>query len=75
MERSPRLVDLYKQHSENDYTTKSNLHVQCISYQNPNGFHHRELKINPKFDLEAQNIMNSQSNTEKRKQHWRYHNT
>jgi hypothetical protein len=36
MERSPMFMDWQNQHSKNGYTTKSNLHVQCNSHQNPN---------------------------------------
>jgi hypothetical protein len=35
--------------NKNGYTTKSNLHVQCNSHQNPNDIHHRDGKIYPKI--------------------------
>jgi hypothetical protein len=64
MGRSPMIMDWQNQHSKNGYTTKSNLHVQCNSHQNPNNIHHRHLKIYSKVHLEAQKAANSQSNTE-----------
>jgi hypothetical protein len=42
IEKSLMLMDWQNQHSKNSYTTKSNLHVQCISHENPNGIHHRD---------------------------------
>jgi hypothetical protein len=74
MERSPMLMDWQNQHSENGYTTKSNLHVQCNSHQNPNDIHHRDWKLYPKVHLATQRTMNSQGNTEQKEQYWRYHN-
>jgi hypothetical protein len=65
----------WNQHSKNDYTTKSNLHVQCNSHQNLIATHHRDLKINPKDHLEAQKIMDRQDKVEPKEQCWRYHNT
>jgi hypothetical protein len=59
MQRLPMLMDWYNQHSKNTYTTKSNLHIQCNSHQNPNDIHQRDWKINPNVHLEAQKIVNS----------------
>jgi hypothetical protein len=59
MERFPMLMDWQNQHSEDGYITKSNLYVQHNSYQNSNGIHHRDWKINPKVHLEMQKTMNS----------------
>jgi predicted unusual protein kinase regulating ubiquinone biosynthesis (AarF/ABC1/UbiB family) len=42
MEQSPIFMDWQYQHSKNSYTTKSNLHVQCSSRQNPDDIHHRD---------------------------------
>jgi hypothetical protein len=63
------------QHSKNGSTTKSNLHVQCNSHQNPNDVHHRDLKVCPEVHLETQKTANSQGNTEQKEQSWKYHNT
>jgi hypothetical protein len=69
------LMDWQNHHSENRFTFKSNLYVQCNSHQNPNDIHHRDWKVNPKVCSEAQNTINSQGNTEQKEQHWRNHNT
>jgi hypothetical protein len=52
----------HAQHSKTGYTTKSNLHVQYNSHQNPNDIHHRDWKIYPKVHLETQKMVNSQGN-------------
>jgi hypothetical protein len=67
-------MEWWNQRSENCYTTKSNLHVQHNSHQNPNDIHHRDLKINPKVYLEAQKTVTSQGNTEQKEQYWRCNN-
>jgi hypothetical protein len=59
-------MDWQNQHSKNDYTTKSSLHIQCNSHQNPNDIHHRDWKICPKFHLEIKKSANSQGNTEQK---------
>jgi hypothetical protein len=75
VERSPMLMDWQNQHSKNGYTTKSNLHVQHNSYQNPNDIHHRHWKIYPKVHLETQKTVNSQGNSQQKEQCRKYHNT
>jgi hypothetical protein len=60
------LKDWQNQHSKNGYTTKSNLHVQHNSNQNPNDIHHRDKKLYPKVHLEKQKTTNSQGNTEQK---------
>ena len=37
MERYTMFLDWKNQHCENDYTTKSNLQIQCNPYQTKNG--------------------------------------
>ena len=44
MERYTMFLDWKNQHCENDYTTQSNLHIQCNSYQTTNGFVLTELE-------------------------------
>jgi hypothetical protein len=61
-------MDWQNQHSKKGYTTKSNLHVQCNSHQNPSDIHHRDGKMNPKVHLETQKTMKSQGNTEQKEQ-------
>jgi hypothetical protein len=34
-----------------------------------------EIEVSPKVHMEAQKILNSQSNPESKEQHWRYNNT
>jgi hypothetical protein len=61
-------MDWQNQYFENDYITKSNLHVQYNSHQTPNDIHHRDWKIYSKVHLETQKIVNSQGNTEQKEQ-------
>ena len=44
MERYTIFLDWKNQHCENDYTTQSNLQIQCNSYQTMNGILHRARK-------------------------------
>ena len=55
------------QHFENDYTTQSNLHIQCNPYQTTNGIFHRTRTKNFTMCMETQKTLNSQSNLEKEK--------
>ena len=41
MERYTMFLDWKNQHGENDYTTQSNLQIQCNPYQTTNGIFHR----------------------------------
>jgi hypothetical protein len=54
-------MDRQNQYCENDYTTESNLYVQCNPYQNFNDILHQDIKINPKVHMEAQKTLNSHS--------------
>ena len=56
---------------ENDYTTQSNLQIQCNHYQTANGIFHRTRTKNFTICMETQKTPNSQSNLEKEKQSWR----
>jgi hypothetical protein len=75
MEGHPMLMDQQNQYCENVYTTESNLYVQCNPYQNSNDILHQNREVNLKVHMEAQNISNSQNNTQLKEQHWRCHNT
>ena len=44
MERYTMFFDWKNQHCENDYTTQSNLHIQCNPYQTTNGIFFTELE-------------------------------
>ena len=41
MERHTMFLDWKNQHCENDYTTQSNLQIQCNPYQTTTGIFHR----------------------------------
>ena len=52
------------QYSENDYTTKHNLQIQCDPYQITNGIFHRTRTKNFTIHMETQKTLNSQSGLE-----------
>ena len=45
MERYIMFLDWKNQHCENDYTTQSNLQIQCTPYETTNGIFHRTRKL------------------------------
>ena len=59
------------QNCENDYTTQSNLQIQCNPYQTTNGRFHRTRTKNFTLCMETQKTLNNQSNLEKEKRSWR----
>ena len=63
-------LDWKNQHCENDYTTQSNLQIQCNPYQTTNGIFHRTRTKNFTICMETQKTLNSQSNLEKEKWNW-----
>ena len=71
MERCTMFLDWKNQHCENDYTTHSNLQIQCNLYQTTTGILHRTRTKNFTICMETQKILNSQSNVEKEKWNWR----
>ena len=71
MERYTVFSDCKTQNCQNDYTTQSNLGIQCNLYQITNGIFHKTKTKNFKICMEAQKTTNSQSNSEKEKQSWR----
>ena len=71
MERYTMFLDWKNQYSENDYTTQSNLQIQCNPYQNINGILHRIRTKNFTIHMDTQKTPNSQSNLEKEKWSWR----
>ena len=54
----------------NDYTTQSNLQIQCKPYQTSNGIFHKTRKKKITICMKTQRTSNSQSNLEKEKQRW-----
>ena len=71
MQRYTMFLDWKSQHCENDYTTQSNLQIQCNPYQTTNGIFHRTRTKYFTICMETQKTLNSQSNLEKEKQSWR----
>ena len=71
MERYNIFLDWKSQHFENDYTTQSNLQIQCNPYQTTTGIFHRTRTKNLTIYMETQKTLNSQSNLEREKQSWR----
>ena len=59
-------LDWKNQHCENDYTTQSNLQIQCNPYQTTNGIFHRTRTKNFTICMETQKTTNSQNNLEKK---------
>ena len=71
MEKYTMFLDWKNQYCENDYTTQSNLQIQCNPYQTTNGILHRIRTKNFTICMETQKTLNSQSNPEKEKWRWR----
>ena len=60
-------LDWKNQHCENDYTTQSNLQIQCNPYQITNGIFYRTRTKNRKICMETQKTPNSQKSLEVKK--------
>ena len=71
MERYTIFLHWKNQHCENDYTTQSNLQIQCNPYQTTNGIFHRTRSKNFTICIETRKAPNSQDNLEKEKRSWR----
>ena len=71
MERYTMFLDWKNQHCENDYTTQSNLQIQCNPYQTTHGIFHRTRTKNFTICMETKKTPNSQSNLEKEKWNWK----
>ena len=71
MERYIMFLDWKNQHCENDYTTQSNLQIQCNPYQTTNGIFHRTRTNHLKICMETQKTPNSQSSLEGKTRSWR----
>ena len=54
MERYTMFLDWKNQHCENDYTTQSNLQIQCNPYQINNDIFHRTRTENFTICMETQ---------------------
>ena len=72
MEKYTMFMGQKNQYSEDEYTTQSNLWIQCNSYQATNGIFFRELEqIISQFVWKYKKSSNSQSNLEKEEWNWR----
>ena len=65
MEKYTMFLDWKNQYSENEYTTQSNLQIQCNPYQATNSSFHRTRTNNFTIYMEIQKPLNSQSNLKK----------
>ena len=65
MEKYTMFMDWKNQYSENEYTTQSNLQIQCNPFQATSGIFHRARTNNFTICMEIQKTSNSQSNLEK----------
>ena len=59
------------QYCENDFSTKSNLQIQCDPYQITNGIFHRPRAKNFTIYMETKKTPNHQSSLEKEEWSWR----
>ena len=65
MEKYIVFMDRKNQYSENEYTTQSNLKIQCNPYKATNDIFHRARTNNFTICMKIQKTSNSQSNLEK----------
>ena len=71
MEKYTMFLDWKNQYCDIDYTTQSNLQIQCSPYQATNGILHRIRTKTYAICMETKKILNSPSNLEKEKRSWR----
>ena len=71
MEKYIMFMDRKNQYSENEYTTQSNLQIQCNPYQATNSIFHRTRTNNFTICMEIQKTSNSQRNLEKEDWKWK----
>ena len=64
MEKYTVFMDRKNQYSENEYTTQSNLYIQCNPHQATNGIFQRTRTNNFTLCMEIQTTSNSQSSLE-----------
>ena len=73
MERYAMFLEWKNQYCVNDYTTQSNLQIQCNPYQITNDIFYGTKTKNLKICMETQKTPNSQSNLDKEEQSWKHH--
>ena len=71
MEKYAVRVNQTNQYSENEYTTQSNLQIQCNPYLTKNGIFHRTRTNNFTICMEIQKTSNNQSYLEEEEWNWR----
>ena len=71
MDKYTMSMDQKKQYTENEYSTQSNLLIQCKPYQATNGIFHRARMNNYTICMEIHKTSNSQSKLEKEEWNWR----
>ena len=71
MEKYTLFMDWKNQYSKNEYTTQSNLQIECNPYQAINGIFHRTKTETFTVCMETKETLNSQSNLEKEEWNWR----
>ena len=73
MEKYTMFMDWKNQYSENEYTTQSNLQIQCNPYQATNDIFQRTRTNNFTIfmEIKKKNTSNSQSNLEREEWNWR----
>ena len=71
MEKQTMFMDWKNQYSENEYTTQSNLQIQCKPYQATNGIFQRTRTNNFTICMDIQKTSNTQNNLEKEEQNWK----
>ena len=71
MKKYTMFMDQKNQYSENEYTTQSNLQIQCNPYQATSGIFHRTRANNFIICMEIQKTSNHQNNLEKEEWNWR----
>ena len=64
------LMDQKNQYSKNEYTTQSNLYIQCNPYQATDSIFQRTRTNNFTVCVEIQKMLNRQSNLEKEEWSW-----
>ena len=71
MEKYTVFLDWNNQFCQNDYTTQSNLQIQCNPYQATNGIFQRTRTNSFTIFIEIKKFSNSQSNLEKEEWNWK----
>ena len=67
----PMFIDWQNQHNENEYTTQSNLQIECNPYQATNGIFQRTRTNNFTICMEIEKTSNSQGNLEEEGWNWK----